>query len=207
MLRPQDYPLPAAYQTAWDDTDTLYLEISPEVLADPNAIAPFVDLLMNPEGQTLNQRLDAIATRAEIREIQRRVRALGLDLANAEVARLRMAVFQSPPMEGTSISPATMSTMPSRMSSLLATCLYRDMASTPSSRPSLRIDSDAMPISSASVTAACNTRSLLRAGRGFARGSVLFAIGTCFRPEEKQTPSTLMAYGVSLQCKPHLAQP
>ena len=80
VLRPRDYPLPAAYETAWDETDTLYLEIAPEVLADPNAVAPFIGLLMNPDGRTLDQQLAAAATRGEIDEIRRRVRELGLDL-------------------------------------------------------------------------------------------------------------------------------
>ena len=55
--------------------------------------------------------------------------------------------------------------MPSRRSSLLATWLYSDIASTPSFSPSLRIVSDSMPSSSASWTAAPSTRSLLSGAR------------------------------------------
>ena len=51
----------------------------------------------------------------------------------AEMARVRMAVFQSAPPDGNAISLKTRSTTPSMMSSLLNTWLYRDIASTPSS--------------------------------------------------------------------------
>ena len=64
----------------------------------------------------------------------------------------RMAVVQ-PPSSGTSISPNTTSTMPSRMSSLLATWWYSDIASTPSSWASRRIVSASMPSRSATATA------------------------------------------------------
>jgi uncharacterized protein len=80
ILRAGDYPLPAAYQAAWDATDTLYLEIAPDVLADPNAMAPFGDLLMNTDGRTLDQRLSATATRSQMREINRLADELGLSL-------------------------------------------------------------------------------------------------------------------------------
>ena len=51
--------------------------------------------------------------------------------------------------------------MPSRMSSLLATCLYSDIASTRSTWPSLRIETDSRPPSSARRMAARRTRSRL----------------------------------------------
>ena len=85
----------------------------------------------------------------------------------ADCARSRIAVFQSAPPAGRSISPKTRSTMPSRSSSLLATWLYSDIASTPTASPSLRMLSDAIPFSSAKATAAARTRSLLRGVRGF----------------------------------------
>ena len=56
--------------------------------------------------------------------------------------------------DGRSISPKTMSIMPSSRSSLLATWLYSDIASTPSASPSLRMLSDSMPLASARATAA-----------------------------------------------------
>ena len=43
--------------------------------------------------------------------------------SRAEIARPRIADLQSSPIAGDSISPKTMSTMPSSSSSLLATCL------------------------------------------------------------------------------------
>ena len=52
--------------------------------------------------------------------------------------------------------------MPSRISPLLATWLYSDIASTPSAWPSLRMLSDSIPFSSAKATAARSTRSRLR---------------------------------------------
>ena len=66
--------------------------------------------------------------------------------------------------------------MPSSRSCLLATWLYNDMASTPSSSPSLRIVSDPIPCSSANATATCKTRSRLSGVRGFVAGSVFGAI-------------------------------
>ena len=98
----------------------------------------------------------------------------------ADSARSRIAVFQSAPPAGRSISPKTRSTMPSRSWSLLATWLYSDMASTPRASPSLRILSAAIPLSSAKATAARSTRSLLRGIRGFVAGLVFGAI--CFPP-------------------------
>src|SRR5919106_2111870 len=50
-----------------------------------------------------------------------------------------MDIFQSAPLGHSSISLTTTSAMPSRMSSLLRTWLYSDIASTPSSWPSLRM--------------------------------------------------------------------
>ena len=63
------------------------------------------------------------------------------------------------------------------MSSLLATWLYSDIASTPSSWPSLRMVSDSMPFWSARATAARNTRSLLKGARRSAFESVSVGIG------------------------------
>src|SRR6266545_3036536 len=62
-----------------------------------------------------------------------------------EIARWRMAVFQSAPSEGNSASLNTMSTMPSRRSPLLATCLYSAMGTTPSSLARLRMLRDSIP--------------------------------------------------------------
>jgi len=47
--------------------------------------------------------------------------------------------------------------------------LYKDIASTPSSRASLRIESDSIPPSSASRIAASSTRSRLSGTRGCER--------------------------------------
>ena len=66
--------------------------------------------------------------------------------------------------------------MPSRSWSLLATWLYSDMASTPTTSPSLRMLSDAIPCSSAKATAALSTLSVLRGIRGFVPGLVFVAI-------------------------------
>jgi hypothetical protein len=74
------------------------------------------------------------------------------------------------------MSLRTRSTMPSKMSSLLAAWLYSDIASTPSSWPSLRMVSDPMPLWSARTTAARNTRSLLRGTRRSAFESVSVGI-------------------------------
>ena len=60
-----------------------------------------------------------------------------------------------------SISLTIRSIMPSRRSSLLATWLYSDIGSTPSSWPSRRMLTASMPCSSASSTAARSTRSRL----------------------------------------------
>src|SRR3954454_2618363 len=59
--------------------------------------------------------------------------------------------------------------MPSSRSTLLATWLYSDIASTPTASPSLRMLSDSTPVRSASATAASSTRSRLSWPRaGFA---------------------------------------
>src|SRR5437016_5683111 len=78
-----------------------------------------------------------------------------------------MAGFHSPSAGGRSISLKTMSTMPSRRSSLLATWLYSDIASTPTCSPSLRMLIEAMPSLSASSTAA-RTRRSRTSGREYA---------------------------------------
>src|SRR6266540_5878423 len=126
----------------------------------------------------------------------------------AEIDRRRMAVFQSVPAGGTSMSPSTRSVMPSRMSSLLATWLYSDIASTPSSCPSLRMVSDSIPLSSASATAARSTRSLLKGARRSAFEAVsvdigiLLALGT-YKVSRRGGPArrTGVAYIVSVQRK------
>ena len=69
--------------------------------------------------------------------------------------------------------------MPSSSSSLLARWLYSDIASTPTASPSLRMLSDAIPFSSASVTAAARTRSLLRGVRDFVGDVDVDAIFRC----------------------------
>ncbi len=45
----------------------------------------------------------------------------------AEIARRLIASCQPSPLAGISVSPTTSSTIPSRISSLLATCLYNDL--------------------------------------------------------------------------------
>ncbi len=59
--------------------------------------------------------------------------------------------------------------MPARISPLLATWLYSDIASTPSSLASLRMLSASIPSASASSIAARRTRSLLRGVRALLR--------------------------------------
>src|SRR5260370_5110069 len=78
-----------------------------------------------------------------------------------------MAVRQSAPPGGRSISLKTTSTMPSSMSSLLRTWLYSDIASMPSLAPRLRMLSDSMPSRSARPMAARRTRSRVRVRRRF----------------------------------------
>ena len=61
---------------------------------------------------------------------------------------------------------------------MLATWLYRDIASTPRASPSLRMLSDAIPLSSAKATPPRSTRSLVRDLRGFVPdfdGGAIFA--------------------------------
>ena len=70
------------------------------------------------------------------------------------------------PRSGISIWPTMSSTTPSRIASLLATCLYSDIASTPSSAPRRRIVSAPSPSRSARSTAARRTRSVVSGGRG-----------------------------------------
>src|SRR6201999_1819581 len=82
--------------------------------------------------------------------------------SRTEIARRRMADRQSSSITGDSISPKTMSTMPSRSSSLLATCLYSAMGATPSSCASRRVLKPSTPPSPASASAASSTIDLLR---------------------------------------------
>src|SRR6266699_2852416 len=77
-----------------------------------------------------------------------------------------MALFQPPSADGSSISLKTRSIMPSSRSSLLATWLYSDIASTPTAWASLRIESVSIPFSSAKTAAARSTRSRLNGMRG-----------------------------------------
>ena len=86
-------------------------------------------------------------------------------VARAAMTLARNAAFHAvrpSPLAVGSISPTIRSIMPSRRSSLLATCLYSDIGSTPSSWPSRRMLTASMPCSSASSTAARSTRSRLR---------------------------------------------
>src|SRR2546429_112272 len=73
------------------------------------------------------------------------------------MARWRMAGFHPPSAGGRPISLNTMSIIPSSRSPLPATRLYRDIASTPSIWPSLRMLSAPMPPSSPRATGVCST--------------------------------------------------
>ena len=115
--------------------------------------------------------------RDSIRPIAHRCRAR---TARTDIARWRMALFQPPAADGSSISANTRSIMPSRRSSLLVTWLYSDIASTPTAWASLRIDSVSMPFWSAKAAAARRTRSRLRGMRGAGRASgVAGTAGSC----------------------------
>jgi uncharacterized protein len=87
VLRADDYPLPDAFDAAWAATDTIFMEIDPAVLLDPSAAAPYMHLLLNDGGRTLDEFLSRSATRAEVREIQERSRAQGVDLASLQPFR------------------------------------------------------------------------------------------------------------------------
>src|SRR5881397_92257 len=99
-----------------------------------------------------------------------------------------MAASQPPAGEGGSLSSRTRSRMPSRTSSLLATWLYSDIASKPSTWPSLRMVSASIPPSSARASAARRMRSRL-SGR---RGSVCVAIDKSY--------AVRLSYAISLHC-------
>ena len=81
-------------------------------------------------------------------------------------ARWRSASRQSaPPAGGGCASQDVASTMPSSSASLFSTWLYSDMPCTPSSAPSLCIDSAASPLASTNSSAARSTFALVSRGR------------------------------------------
>src|SRR5215203_1903997 len=109
-----------------------------------------------------------------IRPIAQRWRAR---TSRSDIARSRMAVFQSAPPEGRPISLKTTSIMASMRSSLLAMWRYSAIGATLSISASWRMVSASSPPASACAIAARSTRSLLRRRRGSARGIVGVAIG------------------------------
>src|SRR6185436_8195983 len=127
----------------------------------------------------------------------------------AERMRSRIVVFQSAPSIGASISATTTSIIPSRSSSLLATCLNSAIGTTPSSCASRRMLSGSTPPSSARATAAARIRSLVRGSRARAVSSIFVAIPAPLRARslrrsalgfDKCTPYTL---GWTNRCTPY----
>lgn len=61
MLRPNDYPLPSAYETAYRAADNLYFEIDIDQMNDPAGQLSMLQRLMYTDGRTLQSVLTAEA--------------------------------------------------------------------------------------------------------------------------------------------------
>lgn len=61
MLRPNDYPLPSAYETAYRAADNLYFEIDIDLMNDPAGQLSMLQRLMYTDGRTLQSVLTAEA--------------------------------------------------------------------------------------------------------------------------------------------------
>jgi len=80
VLRPTDYPLPEAYETAWAASDTLYMEIDPAVMTDPAAVQPYLSMFMDPDGRSLDEQLLSAGDRRMLTDVRHHATALGVDL-------------------------------------------------------------------------------------------------------------------------------
>src|SRR6478672_6861654 len=115
-----------------------------------------------------------------------------------EMARCRMAVRQSVSPDGRSISAKTPSIMASVRSPLLDTWLYSDIASTPSSPPSLRMLSDSIPLASANAMADPTTLSRFNRARASLPGLIIGAPVRFVLTYEHYQRRT---YNISLRCR------
>ncbi len=93
--------------------------------------------------------------------------------ARVSTTSVRTALSGSASGAGAGISAATASTISESTSSLLATWLYSDITSYPSSPASLRIDSASVPRSSAMAIARATIASRSRGPRSFAAALTL----------------------------------
>lgn len=81
VLRPDDYPLPAAYDSAWEDSSTLYLELPPEDLDPLRVQAVIAELALVGPDSSLDDFIRGAGGQRQVDEVHRHAADVGVGLA------------------------------------------------------------------------------------------------------------------------------